>query len=138
MSVPDDRKIKENFDRDVKLDISTREHEYENKLFPVNIVFDSGAILDWFMDYMKFYEGKPEARSEIHLFQASVLNTISAYKLPVITLGKSTPREAVCKVFENVNTGGVPLTVFELVTATYATRDFNLRKDWIQCRDWTA
>ena len=49
-----DRKIKENFDRDVKLDISTREHEYENKLFPVNIVFDSGAILDWFMDYMKF------------------------------------------------------------------------------------
>lgn len=135
MSVPDDRKIKENFDRDVKLDISTREHEYENKLFPVNIVFDSGAILDWFMDYMKFYEGKPEAMSEIHLFQASVLNTISAYKLPVITLGKSTPREAVCKVFENVNTGGVPLTVFELVTATYATRDFNLRKDWIQCRD---
>ena len=134
-SVPDDRKIKENFDRDVKLDISTREHEYENKLFPVNIVFDSGAILDWFMDYMKFYEGKPEAMSEIHLFQASVLNTISAYKLPVITLGKSTPREAVCKVFENVNTGGVPLTVFELVTATYATRDFNLRKDWIQCRD---
>lgn len=79
---------------------------------------------------MKFYEGKPEAMSEIHLFQASVLNTISAYKLPVITLGKSTPREAVCKVFENVNTGGVPLTVFELVTATYATRDFNLRKDW--------
>lgn len=135
LSVPDDRKIKENFDRDVKLDISTREHEYENKLFPVNIVFDSGAILDWFMDYMKFYEGKPEAMSEIHLFQASVLNTISAYKLPVITLGKSTPREAVCKVFENVNTGGVPLTVFELVTATYATRDFNLRKDWIQCRD---
>ena len=135
LSVPDDRKIKENFDRDVKLDISTREHEYKNKLFPVNIVFDSGAILDWLMDYVKFYEGKPEAMSEIRLFQASVLNTISTYKLPVITLDKSTPREAVCKVFENVNTGGVPLTVFELVTATYATRDFNLRKDWIQCRD---
>lgn len=43
--------------------------------------------------------------------------------------------EAVCKVFENVNTGGVPLTVFELVTATYATRDFDLRKDWVQCRN---
>lgn len=35
----------------------------------------------------------------------------------------------------NVNTGGVPLTVFELVTATYATRDFDLRKDWVQCRN---
>ena len=39
LSIPEDRKIKENFDRDVKLDLSTREYEYENKLFPVNIAF---------------------------------------------------------------------------------------------------
>ena len=39
----------------------------------------------------------------------------------MITLLKETPREAVCKVFENVNTGGVSLTVFELVTASFAT-----------------
>jgi len=29
-----------------------------------------------------------------------------------------------------VNTGGVPLTVFELLTATYAIDDFDLRGDW--------
>ena len=45
LSIPEDRKIKENFDRDVKLDLSTREYEYENKLFPVNIVFDSNAVM---------------------------------------------------------------------------------------------
>lgn len=45
-------------------------------------------------------------------------------------MDKSTPREAVCKVFENVNTGGVSLTVFELVTATFATYEFDLRGDW--------
>ena len=135
LSIPEDRKIKENFDRDVKLDLSTREYEYENKLFPVNIVFDSNAVMDWFMGYMTHYGMKPEAMDEFKRFQADVLNTISGYKLPVITLDKSTPREAVCKVFENVNTGGVPLTVFELVTATYATRDFDLRKDWVQCRN---
>lgn len=135
LSIPEDRKIKENFDRDVKLDLSTREYEYENKLFPVNIVFDSNAVMDWFMGYMTHYGMKPEAMDEFKRFQADVLNTISGYKLPVITLDKSTPREAVCKVFENVNTGGVPLTVFELVTATYATRDFDLRKDWLQCRN---
>ena len=103
-------------------------------MFPVNIVFDSNAVMDWFMGYMTFYGMKQEAMDEFKDFQAEVLNTISGYKLPVITLDKSTPREAVCKVFENVNTGGVPLTVFELVTATYATRDFDLRKDWVQCR----
>ena len=105
LSIPEDRKIKENFDRDVKLDLSTREYEYENKLFPVNIVFDSNAVMDWFMGYMTFYGMKPEAMDEFKRFQADVLNTISGYKLPVITLDKSTPREAVCKVFENVNTG---------------------------------
>ena len=67
-------------------------------------------------------------------FKSDVIDTITGYKLPVITLDKSTPREAVCKVFENVNTGGVPLTVFELVTASYATQEFNLRDDWVKCR----
>ena len=52
------------------------------------------------------------------------------YKVPVITLDKKTPKEAVCQVFENVNTGGVSLTVFELVTAIFAADNFELRKDW--------
>ena len=33
-------------------------------------------------------------------------------------------------MFEKVNTGGVTLRVFELLTATYAADDFELRKDW--------
>ncbi|HLZ73335.1 MAG TPA: hypothetical protein VKV26_25805, partial [Dehalococcoidia bacterium] len=52
------------------------------------------------------------------------------YHIPVILLGKETPKEAVCQVFEKVNTGGVSLTVFELLTATFAADDFNLRDDW--------
>ena len=35
-----------------------------------------------------------------------------------------------CQVFENVNTGGVTLTVFELLTATFASDNFSLRDDW--------
>jgi len=34
-------------------------------------------------------------------------------------------RAGVCQIFENVNTGGVPLNVFELVTATFAAGDAN-------------
>jgi hypothetical protein len=33
-------------------------------------------------------------------------------------------------VFEKVNTGGVNLTAFELLTATFAADDFSLRDDW--------
>lgn len=134
ISVPSDRKIKENFDRDVKLDLSTQDKEYEQKMFPVNIIFDSNALLQWQFGYMTYYSGKTDELELLKSFQNEVMNTIVKYKLPVITLDKSTPREAVCKVFENVNTGGVPLTVFELVTATYATQEFDLRKDWKKCR----
>jgi hypothetical protein len=49
-----------------------------------------------------------------------VLSNFTAYLVPVIKLTKSTPKEAVCTVFEKVNTGGVPLNVFELLTATFA------------------
>lgn len=63
-------------------------------------------------------------------FQREVLQRLLQYRLPVIELLKDTPKEAVCEVFENVNKGGVPLTVFELLTATYAADGFRLRPDW--------
>lgn len=134
LPVPADRKIKENFDRDVKLDLSDQQKEYAQKMFPVNIVFDSNALMKWQFGYMMYYTGQADALKLLEDFQSEVINTIVSYKLPVITLDKTTPREAVCKVFENVNTGGVPLTVFELVTATYATQEFDLRKDWQECK----
>lgn len=61
---------------------------------------------------------------------SKVINPTQQYQMPVILLDKTTPKEAVCQVFENVNTGGVSLTVFELVTAIFAMDDFQLRKDW--------
>ena len=61
-----------------------------------------------------------------------IVEVVTHYQIPVISLDKDTPKEAVCQVFENVNRGGVSLTVFELVTAVFAMDDFELRKDWEQ------
>ena len=134
LSIPDDHKIKENFNHNVRLDLSDRQKEYEYKMFPLNIIFHSNIMMDWLMGYMTFYAGNNVAIDLLKKFKSDVIDTIISYKLPVITLDKTTPREAVCKVFENVNTGGVPLTVFELVTATFATHEFDLRKDWVSCK----
>ena len=57
---------------------------------------------------------------------------MTMYQIPVIQIGNDVPKEAVCQVFENVNQGGVSLTVFELVTATFAADNFELRKDWAE------
>jgi hypothetical protein len=130
LSIPKDKKVKENFDRDVVLDISTSELEFKHGMFPLNIIFDSGKREDWSDGYKEYHGHKKEINDKYKKFRSDVLDAITKYKLPVITLDKTTPREAVCKVFENVNTGGVPLTVFELVTATFAADGFDLRKDW--------
>lgn len=135
VSVPEDKKVKANFDRDVILDLSTRELEFKHEMFPINIIFDSIACADWEDEYKEYYSYDKEHRERFKHFRKDVIETIKGYKLPVIRLDKSTPREAVCKVFENVNTGGVALTVFELVTASFATFEFDLRKDWEESRD---
>ena len=59
-----------------------------------------------------------------------MIKRFEQYQMPKITLSEETPKEAVCIVFEKVNTGGVSLTVFELMTATFAADDYNLRDDW--------
>ena len=133
--VPEDRKVKTDFDRKVLLDLSTKELEYENEMFPINIIFDGSAREDWADGYKEYHAYGKDFMERYKQFRTEVIETITGYKLPVITLGRETPREAVCKVFENVNTGGVALTVFELVTATFATYEFDLRKDWEECRD---
>lgn len=130
LSIPKDKKLKENFDRDIRLDLSSCELEFQEEFFPLNIIYDSSAREDWADGYKEYYEYSEEAREKYKQFRTKVIDTVISYKLPVITLDKNTPREAVCKVFENVNTGGVPLTVFELVTAGFAADGFDLREDW--------
>ena len=75
ISVPSDRKIKENFDRDVKLNLSTQDKEYEQKMFPVNIIFDSNALLQWQFGYMTYYSGKSDELELLKSFQNDTLRT---------------------------------------------------------------
>lgn len=130
VSVPEDRVVRENFARDVKLDLSSRDKEYAQHMFPLNIVYDSIASSAWMDDYREYHNYDKEILQRLRLFNAEIIAPIQSYKVPVITLDKNTPKEAVCQVFENVNTGGVSLTVFELVTAAFAADDFDLRTDW--------
>lgn len=129
VAVPADKQLKEDFGRRVVLDLSTRQDEFKHHKFPLNIVFDSIALDEWKDDY-RDYHNDPDVSRRLRQFTAEVLNPIILYTLPVIQLDKSTPKEAVCQVFENVNTDGVALTVFELVTATFAAEKFPLRGDW--------
>lgn len=129
-SVPETRIITSNFGRDIELDLSDRTKEFENKMFPLNLILDFPEEQNWQNEYYAFYNYNQEIIKEFTEFNKKIIMQTLQYKIPVISLGKDTPKEAVCQVFENVNTSGVSLTVFELVTAIFAMDDFELRKDW--------
>lgn len=130
ISVPETRQVTSDFGRKIDLDLSTDDLEYEQKLFPLNIILDPNKYAKWQMGFMQYFNYDPAASILYTEFLTSVIVPMGQYTIPVITLDKDTPKEAVCQVFENVNTGGVSLTVFELVTAVFAMDDFELRKDW--------
>lgn len=131
IAVPEDKIIRENFGRDVKLDLSREEQEFDALHFPIARIFDENR---WQISAAQWMAKDPVARQEkwalINRFAQEVLNNFTSYHVPVIKLGKDTSRAAVCLVFEKVNTGGKPLDAFELVTAMYASEEFHLRDDW--------
>lgn len=126
VSLPEGKQIKR-FGRDVLEDYSTARREYEAMIFPLNKVFDTD---DWMEGFQEFWDFDKEKTRFWNRFNRKIVKRFEQYQVPVIELGKDTPKEAVCQVFEKVNTGGVTLTVFELLTATFAADDFQLRPDW--------
>lgn len=137
ISIPESRQITSDFGRRIDLDLSTHESEYKNRMFPLNIIYDQKGLLEWEQGYMKHFDNSSERFEFLSRFKNEVWLRFQQYKVPVIKLKKGTPKEAICKIFENVNTFGVKLNVFELLTAKFAADaadnpddDFRLRKDW--------
>jgi hypothetical protein len=124
VGVDADKTQRTNFGRDITLDLRTPEKEYENFYFPCNQILNSDTWEEGLnaFDATKF--------SRYMQFRKDVLSEFRNYDIPVIELKKDNKKEAVCLVFEKVNTGGVPLSVFELITATYAADGVNLRDEW--------
>jgi Protein of unknown function DUF262 len=144
VSVPTDRKVLDASGKRVTLDLATREAEFAAGMFPLRVVYDSQARGRW----RRGYENSADSHPDIwERFEATVLKNIDIYQIPVIRLNKATPKEAVCTVFEYVNTKGVQLTTFELLTATYAANreysaehgeDFHLPAEWAALKERLA
>lgn len=129
ISVPEDKVERANFGKEIVLDLSTPEKEYAAEMFPLSQVLDWDKWQDGFDKHWSGDQNEP-TRNRFRAFKNQVLENIKHYRVPVITLSSATSKEAVCAVFEKVNTGGKPLDAFELVTAMYAAQGHELRRDW--------
>ncbi len=126
ISVPEDLKVK-TFRGEVTLDVSSPDKEYAEDMFPLYQIFDSSK---WRRGYNKYWNHDSGKSDLWDNFEDQVVENFKRYQVPMIELDKETSKEAVCIVFEKVNTGGVTLTVFELLTASFAADNFQLRDDW--------
>lgn len=131
-SIPGEGIVRTNFDRDIVLDLRTPGLEQHREWFPLRLLFSGFDVNDWLYGVTD----QDLARE----FTNRVLRPSAIYQIPAIQLKKDTSKSAVATVFEKVNTGGVPLNVFELLTATFAGdaeyyashgEDFRLNDDWV-------
>lgn len=129
VGVPEDRIVRRDFGRETVLDLSSAALEYASLMYPVSQVFDWDKWQDGFDKHWRGDQNE-STREEFRAFKRQVLENFKYYRVPVIALDQSTSKEAVCVVFEKVNTGGKALDAFELVTAMYAASGHELRKDW--------
>lgn len=130
ISVPANLKKTSDFGRKVDLDLSTPELQYAQRMFPLHLMFDAEALMKWEMGYAQHFGGDGDQQMFLFKFKNAIWLAFQQFKVPAIEMSVDTPREAVCQVFEKVNQGGVSLTVFELMTATFAADEFPLRDDW--------
>jgi len=126
-SINENKIITENIGRDIILDLSTEENEFKNLMYPVSMVDNYDEWRTKFIEYWDYDRDKIKFWNE---FEKKIIKGFNGYNLPVIVMKKENTREAVCQVFEKVNTGGVSLTVFELLTASFASDEFDLKANW--------
>lgn len=129
VSVPADGVIRENFGQDVVLDLSDPDKQRSQGYFPLHLLY--GDYVSWLFELDDRDLGKQ--------FHEAFIKPASTYDIPAIVLDETTDKAAVATVFEKVNIGGLPLNVFELLTAVFAGdgdhyaktgADFRLNDDW--------
>lgn len=129
ISVPADGVVRSNFGKDVVLDLSDQDKQHEYGYFPLNLLY--GDYMSWILELQNPALGKH--------FHDKFIKQSTTYDIPAIVLDEETDKAAVATVFEKVNIGGLPLNVFELLTAVFAGdadyytktgEDFRLNDDW--------
>lgn len=109
-------------------------------VLPLEVIFGGDGFHRWLRNIEKTIkqletEGKPTGftTQDIDRVEAryeQYVETIAKYEFPVVTLPGTTSLEAVCSIFETLNSTGVRLSVFDLLSARFYAQNDNLRQRW--------
>lgn len=108
-----------------------QEVQLGQSLYPLSALMGSAPEPDWLVDWVDFHVQRGEDRTEMkarrRYIEQTYLEVLKSYRFPVVELPAETDLEAVCQIFETLNTTGLRLTVFDLLTARFWPLDLHLR-----------
>ncbi len=118
--------------------------QFERHTMPLLTIFSREQNFDrWSDEYIEHWrakgsESRKDLRDWLRMLYRQFLKPIYEYEFPVVELDSETPLDAVCNIFVSVNTTGVQLTTFELLTALLYKDGVRLRDLWENARGFNA
>ena len=116
---------------------STRYGQAKYQVLPLHELFGGRGFHNWLDEIAvegdndnKLPKITSQARIILRELYDKHITPIVDYSFPVVTLPGNTSLEAVCTIFETLNSSGVRLSVFDLLSARYFAKGKNLRQSW--------
>ncbi len=129
VSVDENGMIKSHFAPDMPEGLTTRQQALEAGYIPVcDLLFDSGT--DQLFEIAAGADADAQTRAK--RFYTRIIRPLVRYSVPIIRLDRATSQQGIGSIFAQANSAGLPLDVFELLTAKFAVEDpdFDLHHDW--------
>lgn len=104
--------------------------EIANGLFPVSFLIDRNTMRSQIKIFVSGLQGEPDKAEMCDFLNYSfgdIVDSILDYEFPIVELPENSSMEAVCKVFQTINTTGLKLSVFDICVAVFVPKGINLK-----------
>jgi len=108
--------------------------EMVNGLFPISYLIDRITMRSQIKLYVSGIQNDPEKADVCEFLNyafGDIVDSILDYEFPIVELPESSSIEAVCKVFQTINTTGLKLSVFDICVAVFMPKGI-LLKDMVK------
>ncbi|RLE69576.1 MAG: hypothetical protein DRJ34_00455, partial [Thermoprotei archaeon] len=114
------------------------EKQFEKKILPLTILKGYGLWMKWNIqahDYIRKSGDNEFKRIYPSIMSNININKFLDFEVPVIEIGENVPIEQIAEIFERINTTGVRLSIFDLMTARLRPYNIMLRQLWKKAQE---
>jgi hypothetical protein len=120
------------------------ETQFKRRIVPCTVLFRATDFYDWLYKFEEWIEqnepDKREFKKEWHIRWTDVVNGLQSFEVPVVEVPRISNENhkdlgQVCAIFEKLNSTGVELSVYDLMTARLYRSKIKLHDLWNEACD---